>query len=174
MELFLITDEEHARLRERAKEFRAALSRFLFPQVEAEPQMLLFIDGFCPKCRAIGQALKKMDRKGALGVSSFRHGDEYAAYGITTEALERRMHVVDLRTGAVRDGFAAVRAVASQILYLYPLRPLLAALDRAGLGGRLYDALASRRLIVPDPSLCGTSCAADLNIRMEAETVREG
>ncbi|HWS56086.1 MAG TPA: DCC1-like thiol-disulfide oxidoreductase family protein [Pyrinomonadaceae bacterium] len=174
MELFLITDGEYGRMRQRAAELRGRLARFLFPQVEAEPRMLLFIDGFCPKCRAVGRALGKMDRRGALRVSSFRHGDEYAAHGITAEALERRMHVVDLTTGEVRAGFAAARALASLILYLYPLRPLLAALDLAGLGERLYDALASRRLIVPDPALCGASCNADFDAPAVAEAVREG
>lgn len=174
LELFLITDAEHGWLREKARELRASVSNLLFPQVEAQPQMVLFLDGFCQKCQRAGLALKKMDRKGALRVSSFRHSDEYAEYGIERDALERRMHVVDLATGEVQQGFAAIRAVASRILYLCPLRPFLALVARTGQGDRLYDALASRRLIVPDPSLCGPSCNVEINIHAAVETVREG
>jgi predicted DCC family thiol-disulfide oxidoreductase YuxK len=174
LELFLITDEEHARLREHARALGRSLAHFLFPEVEGEPEMLLFIDGFCPKCRATGHALKRMDRKGSLRVISFRHSDEHTEFGIEPEALERRMHTVDLRTGEIETGFAAIRAIAGQLFYLYPLRPVLALLALTGQGERLYDALASRRIIVPESTACGLSCETAINVNAPVEAVREG
>jgi hypothetical protein len=172
MELFLITDAEHKRLREKAKEFRACVSRFLVPRVETEPGIIVFIDGLCPKCRKFGLVLKKMDRKNAFRICSFRHSDEYLSYGITADALESRMHVVDLLTGEIKEGFAAIRAIASRVVLLTPLRPFLALLAWTGQGHRIYNALASRRLIVADSSQCGASCDVEIDIHA-VETMRE-
>lgn len=173
MELFLITDEEHAWLRGKARDLRDFVKSKLTPRAVPEPQLALFIDGFCPKCQRTAALLRKLDARRALRISSFRHSDEYSAHGITADALERRMHAVSLRTGEVTQGFAAVRAVASQVPYLCPARPFLALLGLTGVGERLYDALAARRVIVPDPALCGAGCDVALGGPVAVKTVRE-
>jgi predicted DCC family thiol-disulfide oxidoreductase YuxK len=154
LELFFITDEEHARFRQLVKSLGPRLLAFFQPRATASPAMILFIDGYCQYCRATGRMIQRLAGEGRIEVSSFRHADEFLRFGIEFESLIRRMHVVDLQTGEVRAGFEAIRALSKRIPLLWPLRPVLSLLGALGHGERLYDALAARRRIIPDPRSC--------------------
>lgn len=154
LELFLITDEEFARLKGAGERLvNSALERLVVGRAEW-PHLLLYIDGHCAHCRRTGETLARLDRGGRLVIRSFRHDADYERFGITADALERRMHAVMLPTGQVARGFGAVRALARTLPLLWPLRPLLWLTGAIGLGERAYDALAARRTIVPDARAC--------------------
>lgn len=164
-ELFLITDDEYVWLRGRVQ---AAWDRLTTPLTQWRatranptlgPALQLYIDGYCPHCRAAGQTIERLDQKrGRIDVTSFRHNVAYRAHGLDAADLERRMHVVDLHSGRVWSGFEAVRAVVAAIPRLWPARPLLALAAWIGLGDRMYDVLAARRQIIPDARACEGTC----------------
>ncbi len=64
------------------------------------------------------------------------------------------MWAVDVRSRRAAAGFEALRLLAQQLVLLWPLRPVLALAALAGQGERLYDYIALRRRIVPDPRSC--------------------
>jgi predicted DCC family thiol-disulfide oxidoreductase YuxK len=93
-----------------------------------------------------------------LEIVSFRHDSGYVAYGISAEDLERRMYAVDVRRGRVLQGFEAARAVARELPLLWPLRLVFAVASLLRVGDVVYDFLAARRLIIPDPRACAGQC----------------
>jgi predicted DCC family thiol-disulfide oxidoreductase YuxK len=165
LELFMITDAEYHRLgeavRSRLARVRAAL------RVE-QPAVALFIDGFCPHCVAAGSTISALDVRGKVRVSSFRHDLDHERYGLTGAELERRMQAVVLASGRVHAGFDAVRLLAREMVALWPLRPVLALIDRAGWGMAAYDWLAARRRILPDPEACRGVCPVPAELGEEA------
>jgi predicted DCC family thiol-disulfide oxidoreductase YuxK len=154
LELFFITDEEHARFRQMLRSLGPRLLAFFQAGPTACPEMILFIDGYCRYCRVTGRAIQRLAGEGRIRVSSFRHDDEFLHFGIEFTALIRRMHVVDLQTGEARRGFEAIRVLSKRIPLLWPVQPAFWFLGVLGQGERLYDALATRRWIVPDPRSC--------------------
>ncbi len=158
LELFLISDPEYTRIRERVQWVRERVVLHLRAKTPTAPALRLFIDGSCPHCRATGRFIQVLDRGGRIEVMSFRHDDSYLRHGIHQTDLERRMHLVDLRGGDVRSGFEAVCALTAQIPCLWPVRPILALVAWLGLGERLYDNLAARRRIILHPGLCRGAC----------------
>jgi predicted DCC family thiol-disulfide oxidoreductase YuxK len=147
LELFLLTDDEYRSLKETAG---ALLQRLRL----REPRWVMFFDGFCPLCTRTRNIVQRLDLRRGVRTSSFRHERTYAAFGIDTASLEQRMYVVDLRTGKITSAFAAVRTLARALFWLWPLRPLLWAIDAFQLGDRAYQAIASRRLIIADSRSC--------------------
>ena len=95
-----------------------------------------------------------------MTIRSFRHHADYERFGISADALERRMHAVVLATGQVVSGFGAVRALARTLPLLWPLRPLVWLTDAVGLGEPAYDWLAARRTIVADARACSDGACA--------------
>jgi predicted DCC family thiol-disulfide oxidoreductase YuxK len=154
LELFFITDEEHARFRQMLRSLGPRLLAFFQARPTASPEMILFVDGYCPYCRATGRAIQWLAGDGRIRVSSFRHEDEFLRFGIDLTVLIRRMHVVDLQTGEARDGFEAMRVLLKRIPLLWSVQPAFWFLGVLGQGERLYDALATRRWIIPDPKSC--------------------
>jgi predicted DCC family thiol-disulfide oxidoreductase YuxK len=164
MDLFLITDREYTILRQwvRARVRRAA----------PVPAARLFIDGFCPTCRATARALANLDWLGRLEIVSFRDPATAIPPGLARERLETEMVLVDLRSGEVVGGFGAVRALARHLPPLWPLRPLFAVIAWWGWGDRAYRYLADHRRIIPDPQACrlGDACAVHGGGRVASST----
>lgn len=117
--------------------------------------VLVFIDGWCARCRAAGAVLARLDRRQRISVVSFRDDERYRRAGLTPDDLQSRMYVVDGGTGRAYGGYDAVRVLARLIPALWPLRPLLAVAGWMRQGDRLYNYLAEHRRIVPDPRGCG-------------------
>lgn len=116
--------------------------------------LTVFVDGFCPTCTASAGVLRRLDRGNRLSIRSFREDASFADWGITESALLARMHVVDVRRHRVWSGFAAVQALSRALPALWPIVPLLGTARLLGLGNRVYDYLALRRRLVPDPRVC--------------------
>jgi predicted DCC family thiol-disulfide oxidoreductase YuxK len=146
MDLFLIADREYAAF---GQWVRARL-RGAAPA----PAVRLFIDGFCPTCRATARALSNLDWRGRLEIVSFRDPTTPIPAGIAPADLEREMTLVDLRRGSTVGGFGAVRALARLLPPMWPLRPVFALIAWFGWGDRAYRYLAERRRIIPDPRIC--------------------
>lgn len=126
---------------------------------QGRSRLLVYIDGFCPYCRASGRAIQALDLLGRCRVVSFRHDPTYRTYGITPEALEQVMHVVVCSRGTYRvaRGYGAVLEVIRHLPPLWWLWPIAWLLGAVGLGERAYRWLADHRLIVPDPRHCRDS-----------------
>jgi predicted DCC family thiol-disulfide oxidoreductase YuxK len=121
-----------------------------------EPRALVFIDGWCAQCRAAGRVLASLDRRHRLAVRSFRDDERYRDAGLTPDDLQARMYVVEVATGRAHGGYDAVQVLARLLPPLWPLRPVLALAKWMGQGDRVYDYLAARRRIIPDPRTCAT------------------
>lgn len=146
MDLFLITDREYGTFRQwvRARVRGAARA----------PAVRLYIDGFCPTCRATARALANLDWRGRVDVVSFRDPATPIPPGLTRERLETEMVLFDLRRERAVGGFQAVRALARLLPPMWPLWPALAVVAWLGWGDRAYRYLAERRRIIPDPRMC--------------------
>lgn len=162
MDLFLITDREYASLRTWVRARVRGGARV--------PAARLFIDGFCPTCRATARALARLDWRGRLDIVSFRDPATVLPPGLTRERLETEMVLVDLRGGTAVGGFGAVRALARYLPPLWPLRPVFALIAWSGWGDRAYRYLAEHRRIIPDPRVChlGDACVVHGAVRRPA------
>lgn len=118
-------------------------------------RLRLYYDGYCPFCRASARLIGRLDWLGRIDLVSFRHDNSYLQLGISADALEEAMHVIDLRAAPViYAGYPAVVAVVRNLPLLWPLWPIAWAAGRLGLGARIYRWLARNRIIVPDASHC--------------------
>lgn len=125
------------------------------------PKLIVFIDGWCARCRLVASWIVRADQFHQIEIRSFREDASYLAYGITADALLARMHSVHRATGEVVTGFDAVCTVVWSAILLRPLAPLLWLLRMADLGPKAYDYLALRRRVVPDSRVCTTTCGRD-------------
>jgi predicted DCC family thiol-disulfide oxidoreductase YuxK len=171
LDLFLISDQEYERLHALGRRFRNRLLSAAEGHVP-ERSLALYVDGFCKYCRATGRLLERLDARRALSVMSFRHTDDYRRYGISEEALEKRIHLVDTKTGKARSGFDALRELTKVLRWLYPLRPLFALIALSKQGDRVYDFVASRRPIVAGLASCSGHCAKAEDSRVSVRTAR--
>lgn len=113
------------------------------------PILTVYYDEWCPLCRGIRSRLERLDWLGRLTYASTRAPGVVATLGVTAEALERQMHVRDLRSGRVLAGIDAVGAITAQLPLLMPLWPLIRLSAALGFGGWAYAFIASRRAVVP-------------------------
>jgi predicted DCC family thiol-disulfide oxidoreductase YuxK len=146
MDLFLITDREYATLRQWVR----ARVRGAVPA----PAVRLYIDGFCPTCRATAHVLANLNWLGRVDIVSFRDPAIPVPPGVTPARFEAEMVLVDLRRGRAIGGFQAIRALARQIPLLWLAQPLLAVIAWSGWGNRVYRYLAENRRVIPDPRAC--------------------
>ena len=115
---------------------------------------VLYVDGFCARCRAAGRRLQRLDWLGKLEVKSFRHTTDYLALGVTAERLDREMVLVERDTKRAFGGARALERLSRQLPALWPLVPVLAVMRFGGLSDRVYRWFAARRLIVVEPGWC--------------------
>lgn len=108
-------------------------------------RLFVFMDGECALCRVTSSVLGAADRAGTTEVTDYRTDAPYRDHGISDAAASDRIQVIDTTTGNIYEGFAAIRAIAREVLLLWPLRPLLALLAFLRLGDPLYDFIAKHR-----------------------------
>src|SRR5688572_24850594 len=103
------------------------------------------MDGECALCRVTSSVLDATDRAGASEVVDYRRDARYRGHGITDDAATARIQVIDTTTGAIYEGFTAIRAIAREVPLLWPLRPVLALLAALRIGEPIYDFVAKHR-----------------------------
>lgn len=116
--------------------------------MDREPSLHVFYDGWCPRCRRLAALGRALDRRERVAWHSLRDPETVRRFGLDPAAALRRLHAIDA-AGHRHVGFAAVVAIARRLPAAWPLLPLLWALEWAGLGERLYDALAAQRRVEP-------------------------
>jgi len=112
-------------------------------------------DGWCPACLRSVRWLSRCDLLSLVSFTSFREDGVVERYGVNAERAARRIHCIDA-TGRVREGIDAMIAIAGRTIVLWPLVPTF-WIARAAAGQRLYDAFASRRVVVI-PGACADHC----------------
>ena len=105
LELFFITDEEHARFRERLQSLGPRLLAVFQPRATASPELILFIDGYCQYCRATGRMIQRLAGEGRIAVTSFRHSDEFLRFGIELAAFRFAHGGMRARKRSAHDRF---------------------------------------------------------------------
>ncbi|MDR7481028.1 MAG: DCC1-like thiol-disulfide oxidoreductase family protein [Armatimonadota bacterium] len=124
----------------------------------------VFYDGWCPWCTRSARWLERLDLLGLAQWVSFRAPGVLERYGLDPDRAARRIQSLD-SVGRRREGIDALLAVTLRAPLLWPAVPVL-AVGRFVAGQRLYDLLASRRLILV-PGACGTHCEASPPRRAE-------
>lgn len=124
----------------------------------------VFYDGWCPLCTRSAQWLQRLDLLGLVQWVSFRAPGTLDRWGLDPDRAARRIQSLDGR-GRRREGVDALLAVALRTPLLWPAVPVL-MVGRLVAGQRLYDLLASRRLILV-PGACATHCEASPPRRAE-------
>ena len=110
-----------------------------------ERPLALYYDGACRLCRQTVALLHELDIYRTVLPMDFRRTEPPA--GITPEALERRMHVVDER-GQVYSGFRALARASRGIPILVPLAVLGMVPGVVQVAEGVYDWIAARRVVL--------------------------
>ncbi len=118
-------------------------------------ELVVFFDGLCPLCTRSINWLSRLDLLSLVQFVSFREPGMVEHYGLDAERAARRIQSLG-RGGTVREGIDTMIAIAVRSIVLWPLLPLLLA-TRLITGQRVYDAVASRRVILV-PGACDTHC----------------
>jgi predicted DCC family thiol-disulfide oxidoreductase YuxK len=117
-------------------------------------RLLVFYDGHCQLCIRSVEALQRLDFFSLLEFVSFRDPQVIVTHGLNAQQLERRMHTKTLRTNDIQEGIDAVLQIAIRLIPLWPMVPVLFVARLLGLGQKIYDFIARRRVILPSPSSC--------------------
>ena len=121
----------------------------------------VFYDRWCPVCTSSITTLQKLDWLELLEPISLREPGIAQQFNLDVVHLEARMHAQSDRITV--EGIDAVRLIATRIILLWPIVPVLWLTNRLGFGQRLYDWFAARRLIVA-PS-CDSQCHPRLSAK---------
>jgi predicted DCC family thiol-disulfide oxidoreductase YuxK len=120
--------------------------------------MTVLYDGWCPMCTRSILWLKRFDVGALVNYASFRDRAVRGRFDLDPVKASQRVQAVD-GSGRRREGMDVLVAVALRSVLLWPVVPLL-LLARMITGQRLYDALASRRMILV-PGRCDAHCAVE-------------
>lgn len=126
------------------------------------PRLLVYIDGSCPLCTRAGHLLLRLDLLGLCQVTSYRKDLSFEGFGLTSQALDREIHVVwqaGEKHGVAR-GFDALVLLAKFLPPLWPLLPGIALLKLTGLGPKVYRWVAENRGFTPKTRCKGGACAS--------------
>ncbi|MGZ9584222.1 thiol-disulfide oxidoreductase DCC family protein [Paenibacillus marinisediminis] len=121
----------------------------------------VWYDSWCPMCSGIKARLEKLDWLHALHFRSIRDHNalmQSPLKDVSPTLLEQRMYIRNMSTGTIRSGIEAIESISSVVPLLWPLWPTIVVSRMFGLGQRLYDYIASRRLIVPTGACAEGSC----------------
>ena len=124
------------------------------------PRLLVYIDGSCPLCTRAGHLILRLDLLGLCQVTSYRKDSGFEGFGLTSQALDREIHVV-WQAGEkheVARGFDALVLLAKFLPPLWPFLPALALLKLTGLGPKVYRWLADNRTLIPETGCKGGAC----------------
>ncbi|MFB5676652.1 DCC1-like thiol-disulfide oxidoreductase family protein [Paenibacillus terreus] len=157
MELLMFTDREYKkiyaimkkRLRTLSMTIRRKTRKWGYANLH-NMKIIIFYDGWCPVCTSIKDKLHKMDYFRMLCLVSFRDSSLVQAYRLDYSELERRMHSVSINEShKVQRGIDAVLQISTRIPQLWLIAPFIFLFRFIGIGGYMYDFLASKRMVIP-------------------------
>lgn len=114
----------------------------------------IFFDGSCPFCTRTASQIEQLDWRNQLTLINLHDTKVLAKAGIDKQAALRRIQVSNA-DGEIYEGFHAILRISTQIPAFWLFVPILWASFRLGLGDKLYDWIAARRLLFPTPGGCG-------------------
>lgn len=120
---------------------------------------IVYIDGYCVRCRRFAHWMMRLDRGRVFSIRSFRDDESYSVYGISMNELCARMFVVDCKTLRKYSGFEAIAQICRSVQIFWPSLPFLWVIRRLQAGEQLYDWLARNRVIIPHPGQCDEFCS---------------
>lgn len=118
----------------------------------------VFYDDWCPRCRLICKRAHRLDWFGLINFVPVRSGAATVLPGIAADRILERLHVRYLHSGRVCSGARAMAAMAARAPGLWPLWPPLLIGSVLGIGERIYDAVARRRVIIPVDTCAEADC----------------
>lgn len=120
-------------------------------------RLTVLYDGWCPLCVRAATWWKRLDTFGALELVSFRDPQIADRIPVDLERAERRMICIS-PSGRHYEGIDALIQVTITIPALWMFVPFLLVARALGFGQRLYDFVASRRIILPVHSCSDGVC----------------
>jgi predicted DCC family thiol-disulfide oxidoreductase YuxK len=117
--------------------------------------LVVFYDGWCPLCTRSIRWLGRFDLLSLVRFVSFRDPGVVERYGLDERGAERRIQSVGW-SGRLHEGITAMLDIAVRSIPLWPAVPVF-IICRMIAGQRVYDAIASRRLILV-PGGCVGHC----------------
>ncbi|KEO77774.1 vitamin K-dependent gamma-carboxylase [Paenibacillus polymyxa] len=157
MELLLFTDREYKKLYHFIKISFRKISIIIRRKTRKigyvsfqHKQILVFYDGWCPVCTNIKDNLYKLDYFRLLRLVSFRNSSLVQAYKLDVNELERRMHSFSMNDSSkIQRGIDSIAQICTRIPYLWWAVPFIIIFKKMGIGGCLYDYIASKRKVIP-------------------------
>jgi predicted DCC family thiol-disulfide oxidoreductase YuxK len=154
IESALLSDRFYLGVREKLR--RINVRDRVAPMLRAM-RLTVFFDGWCPVCHKTRTLFECLDWFGVLSFVSFRDPQVVFAAQLDLARAEERIQVINA-TGKKLEGARAMAAMCVRVPMLAPVAPFIAVANGLGFGDRLYDWLASRRVIVAVN--CDDSCLA--------------
>lgn len=114
-------------------------------------RLTVLYDGWCPTCSRMARIARRLDVMGRLSFASARDPAVFGRFPIGRDRAVRRLMCLS-PAGRVYEGIDAVIQIALRLPLLWPFVPLLAVSRWIGVGGPLYDVVASRRTVMAPPS----------------------
>ncbi|MGW8956280.1 DCC1-like thiol-disulfide oxidoreductase family protein [Paenibacillus sp. NPDC055715] len=157
MELLLFTDQEYKKLyrfiknsfRKISISIRRKTRRLGYVRFRNK-QILVFYDGWCPVCTSIKDNLHKMDYFRMLRLVSFRNSSLVQKYKLDVNELEKRMHSFSVNgSSKIQRGIDSIAQICTRIPLLWWTVPFIIVFKKMGIGGYLYDFIASKRKVIP-------------------------
>ncbi|MNW31644.1 Sporulation-delaying protein SdpB [compost metagenome] len=165
MELLVFSDSEyrsmHAYIKKTTRKLSVSLKRKTRVWGTAkliQMRIVVFYDSWCPICTQISVKLRNLDCFRLLQLVSLRDSVLVESYELDAEELVKRMHTVSVgKPGSEKKGIDALYQISIRIPQLWIVAPFLYIFSKLGIGGLLYDYVASRRKVIPVGN-CDQAC----------------
>ncbi|WP_442951132.1 DCC1-like thiol-disulfide oxidoreductase family protein [Paenibacillus sp. 481] len=166
MELLVFTDNEYKKMYySTIRLMRKTQLRFLRRtravgyRLFKSQRVIVFYDGWCPVCQGIMSRFKRMDYFRLLDCLSFRDPNVVQRYDLDPAEVEKRMHSALAINDSVKlKGIDSVTQISKRLLPLWIFVPIFFVSSKLGIGGIIYDYVASKRKLVPvahcDDNVC--------------------
>jgi predicted DCC family thiol-disulfide oxidoreductase YuxK len=154
LELFIITDDEYAKLEGYVTAFLdGTLLGLRSQRLSARPALRIYLDGGCAGCCHAARLFDRLDWRALVETASYRSDRSYTDFGLEESDIRSSLIVVDLKSGRVCRDMEALRALAGRLPLLTPLVPVLIAAKALRMN-RLLRWLLCGTVVMPIHSLC--------------------
>ncbi|WP_042227893.1 DCC1-like thiol-disulfide oxidoreductase family protein [Paenibacillus popilliae] len=170
MEFLVFTDEEYKnmyrsaiRIKRKVQLYFLRRSRAIGYRYFQAQRVIVFYDGWCPLCQGMMARCKRMDYFRLLVCTNFRDPSVIERYDLDQAEVEKRMHSARYVNASLQHkGIDAVIQICKRLLPLWLFVPVFIVSSKLGMGGLLYDYVASRRKLVPVAHCHDNVCRVDL------------